>query len=84
MREKDEDLLFFFVAIVVIDAHHGAGEGKRFTEGDEDGFMDLSGGVDIESAEEERHADDRECRGGDELYERGLFHNRCFRLTVQR
>ena len=59
-----EDLLFFLVAIMVIDAHHGAGEGERFTEGDEDGLMDLSGGVDIESAEEEYHADDRECRGG--------------------
>ena len=60
----DGDILFFFVAIMVIDAHHGAGEGERFTEGDEDGLMDLSGGVDIHSAEEERHADYRECRGG--------------------
>ena len=79
----DGDLLFFLIAIVVIDAHHGAGEGERFTEGDEDGFMDLSGGVDIHSAEEEYHADNRESRGGKQLYERGLFHKRIFRLTVQ-
>ena len=60
----DGDLLFFLVAIMVIDAHHGAGESKCFTEGDEDGLVNLSGGVNIESAEEEYHADDRECRGG--------------------
>ena len=60
----DGDLLFFLVAVMVIDAHHGAGKSERFTEGDEDGLMDLSGGVDIETAEEEYHADDRECRGG--------------------
>lgn len=80
----DGDLLFFLVAIVIIDTHHTTGEGKCFTEGDEDGLMDLSGGVDIHSAEEEYHADDRESRGGDELYERGLFHKCIFRLTVQR
>ena len=56
--------VLFLIAIVVIDAHDAAGEGERFAEGDEDGLMDLSGGIDIHSAEEEYHADYREGCGG--------------------
>ena len=51
-------------SIVIIDAQDTARKSSGFSEGYEDGFVDLSGGVDIESAEEEYHADDRESRGG--------------------
>ena len=55
--------------VIVIYSKQTAGEGEGFTKGDEDSLVDLSGGVDIHSAEEQYHSDDREGCGGDELYE---------------
>ena len=45
-----------FLLVDVVDAHQRAGEGGDFPERDEERFMDLSFGVDKDSAEEEDEA----------------------------
>ena len=42
-----------FKFVNVINSEQGAGEGGEFTEGDEEGLVDLSLRVDVHAAEEE-------------------------------
>lgn len=44
--------MLVFLLVNVVDAHQRAGEGGYFPERDEERFMDLSFGVDKESAEQ--------------------------------
>ena len=67
-------IVVVFKAIRIIDTHQRTGEGCDLSEGDQQGLMDLSGGFDIDSAEEEHEATDGEDGGGDELYVSVLFH----------
>ncbi len=67
-------IVVVFKSVRIIDAHQCAGEGSDLSEGDQQGLMDLSGGFNIDSAEEKYETTDGEDGGGDELYVRILFH----------
>jgi hypothetical protein len=67
-------MIVVFKSVRIIDTHQCAGEGSDLSEGDQHGFMDLSGGFYIDSAEEKYESTDSKYGGGDELYVRILFH----------
>ena len=71
-RRNGRSLIFLFID--VIDTHECSGEGGDFTEGYEQGFVDLALWVNIDTAEEENEATDGEDGGGDELYVEVMFH----------
>ena len=62
-RRPSGQLLFLLVDIV--DAEEGTGEGGGFAEGYEEGFVDLTLGVDEDAAKEQDEAADGEDCGGD-------------------
>ena len=57
----------FLLFIDIINSEQSAGEGGGFTEGNEEGFVDLSGRVNEDTAEEENEASDGEHKGCYEL-----------------
>ena len=62
---RNYELSFAFVNIV--DSKQCAGEGSGFSEGNEQGFVDLSLRVDEGSAKEQDQTSKREDKGGYEL-----------------
>ena len=70
------NIIFEFVNIIY--SEQGAGEGGEFTEGDEEGLMDLTLRVDVHAAEEENEPANGEDGGCQELYEVCVIHRRCF------
>ena len=71
------NIIFYFVNIV--NSEQCAGEGGEFSEGDEEGVVDLSAGVDGGSPKEENHSTDGEDGGCQELYEVCVIHRRFFK-----
>ena len=69
-------IVVVFKSVRIIDSHQCAGEGCDLSEGDEQGLVDLSLRIDIDTAEEEDESTDGEDGGGDELYVCVLFHMR--------
>ena len=70
-------LIRVFLFIKIVDTHDGAGKGGNFAEGDEDGFVDLSGGCDVCAAEEKGESSKSQNGGCDQLYQ-VLVHNALF------
>ena len=55
------------MSISIIDTHNCTGKGSSFTEGDEDGLVDLSGWVDLYAyMKKDKTTEDDQC-GDDEL-----------------
>lgn len=53
--------------VVVIYSKHTTCKGSSFTEGDEDGLVNLSGGVDLDAYMKKDHTTEDDQRGDDEL-----------------
>ncbi len=62
------------VLIVVVNTHQATGESKHFSVCDEDGLVDFSGGIDVQSAEEKYQSGDSKYGCRDELYVGVVFH----------
>jgi len=71
-------IVVVFKSVRIIDSHQCAGEGSDLSEGDQQGFMDLSGGFYIDSAEEKYESTDSKDGGGDELYVSVFIHRLFF------
>ena len=66
-----------FDFVFVVDADDGTCKGSYFAEGDKEGVVDLSAGIDGGSPKEENQSTDGEEGGGEELYEVVVVHRRC-------
>ena len=62
---------------MIVNAHDGAGKSGGFSEGDEDGFVDLSFRVHRDADVEENHPHHHHQGGYKQLYVSSILHVNC-------